>query len=296
MPDQSSGGARERRHPELTAEQRYVDQAYERLDEMREAAGRVARATPTCGAVAPTRPGSSGTSPRPHPSAPRGAGHRQHSRSCFGRIDLEPATSEEADGDRYYIGRVSVTDDEQTPLVVDWRAPVAEPFYRATGVDPMDVVRRRHFQPAAAGWSGSTTRSSTPTPPTRPASRSSAKARCSPRSSGSAPGAWATSSPRSRPSRTKRSRADLPGILVVAGGRARGRPRSRSTVPRTCCTRTAAARVAGCAARGSEPDLPALHRRSAPVARRRRRAAVPAPRTQAAAPRPRVQSRPILPP
>src|SRR5581483_10639566 len=29
--------------------------------------------------------------------------------------------------------------------VVDWRAPVAEPFYRATGVSPMGVVRRRHF-------------------------------------------------------------------------------------------------------------------------------------------------------
>ncbi len=32
------------------------------------------------------------------------------------------------------------------PLVVDWRAPVAEPFYRATAVEPMGVARRRHFQ------------------------------------------------------------------------------------------------------------------------------------------------------
>ena len=36
-------------------------------------------------------------------------------------------------------------DDDQEPLVVDWRAPVAEPFYRATGRHPMGLRRRRHF-------------------------------------------------------------------------------------------------------------------------------------------------------
>ena len=45
-----------------------------------------------------------------------------------------------------YIGRISVTDDDLAPLVIDWRAPVAEPFYRATAVEPMGVARRRHFQ------------------------------------------------------------------------------------------------------------------------------------------------------
>jgi DNA helicase IV len=64
---------------------------------------------------------------------------------CFGRIDLERDPSTEV-GSRYYIGRLSVTDADQTPLVVDWRAPVAEPFYRATAVEPMGLVRRRHFQ------------------------------------------------------------------------------------------------------------------------------------------------------
>jgi DNA helicase IV len=44
-----------------------------------------------------------------------------------------------------YIGRISVADEDQAPLVVDWRAPVAEPFYRATAVEAMGVVRRRHF-------------------------------------------------------------------------------------------------------------------------------------------------------
>ena len=43
------------------------------------------------------------------------------------------------------MGRIGVNDEEQTPLIVDWRAPVAEPFYRATAISPMGVVRRRHF-------------------------------------------------------------------------------------------------------------------------------------------------------
>src|SRR5204863_8439174 len=47
---------------------------------------------------------------------------------------------------RCYVGRISVTAADPTPPIVDWRAPVAEPFYRATGIEPMGVVRRRHFQ------------------------------------------------------------------------------------------------------------------------------------------------------
>ena len=57
----------------------------------------------------------------------------------FGRIDPDDAD------DRWYIGRVAVSNDDQDPVVVDWRAPIAEPFYRATGRQPMGLVRRRHF-------------------------------------------------------------------------------------------------------------------------------------------------------
>ncbi|MGV1009211.1 MAG: HelD family protein [Dermatophilaceae bacterium] len=42
-----------------------------------------------------------------------------------------------------YIGRLGVRDEEYEPLVIDWRAPAASPFYRATPVAPLDVVRRR---------------------------------------------------------------------------------------------------------------------------------------------------------
>jgi DNA helicase IV len=61
---------------------------------------------------------------------------------CFGRIDEDPAI---ADGDRWYVGRRHVEDAEGEPLIVDWRAPVAVPFYRATAADPCGLERRRRF-------------------------------------------------------------------------------------------------------------------------------------------------------
>jgi len=63
---------------------------------------------------------------------------------CFGRIDRipeEPGTT----GESFHIGRLAVSGPDHEPLVVDWRAPVAEPFYRATGLDPQGLARRRHL-------------------------------------------------------------------------------------------------------------------------------------------------------
>jgi DNA helicase IV len=57
---------------------------------------------------------------------------------CFGRID-------ESAGGRWYIGRRHVEDGEGTPVVVDWRAAVATPFYRATLADPFGLKLRRRF-------------------------------------------------------------------------------------------------------------------------------------------------------
>ncbi|MFE6096824.1 HelD family protein [Streptomyces massasporeus] len=42
-----------------------------------------------------------------------------------------------------HIGRIGVLDQDYSPLVIDWRAPAAAPFYRSTPVDPGRVVRRR---------------------------------------------------------------------------------------------------------------------------------------------------------
>src|SRR6185312_8213989 len=69
---------------------------------------------------------------------------------CFGRIDEEPPgpVSQRAHlekAETYYIGRRHVDDPDGDPVVVDWRAPVAIPFYRATAVDPLGLARRRRF-------------------------------------------------------------------------------------------------------------------------------------------------------
>ncbi|MEU4226536.1 AAA family ATPase [Nonomuraea sp. NPDC026600] len=57
----------------------------------------------------------------------------------FGRLD-------HVDEGRLYIGKLGLTDDEQDRLLIDWRAPVAQPFYRATPAAPMGLTRRRHLQ------------------------------------------------------------------------------------------------------------------------------------------------------
>jgi DNA helicase IV len=60
----------------------------------------------------------------------------EHEGLVFGRLDL-------TDREMRYIGRIGVRDLDLEPLVIDWRARAAEPFYRATPAEPMDVVRRR---------------------------------------------------------------------------------------------------------------------------------------------------------
>ncbi|MEU3515316.1 UvrD-helicase domain-containing protein [Streptomyces sp. NPDC006654] len=67
----------------------------------------------------------------------------------FGRLDYLHAPgadqAEGADGERFYIGRRHVHDHDGDPMVIDWRAPVSQPFYRASKKDPLDVALRRRF-------------------------------------------------------------------------------------------------------------------------------------------------------
>lgn len=67
----------------------------------------------------------------------------------FGRLDYLHAPgvdlAEGADGERFYIGRRHVHDHGGDPMVIDWRAPVSQPFYRASKKDPMDIALRRRF-------------------------------------------------------------------------------------------------------------------------------------------------------
>jgi DNA helicase IV len=61
----------------------------------------------------------------------------------FGRLDYADDSAD--DGGTFHIGRRHVSDGEGDPLVIDWRAPVSLPFYRATRAEPMGVDRRRRF-------------------------------------------------------------------------------------------------------------------------------------------------------
>jgi len=67
----------------------------------------------------------------------------------FGRLDYlhSPGAdqAEGADGERFYIGRRHVHDHDGDPMVIDWRAPVSQPFYRASKKDPLDIALRRRF-------------------------------------------------------------------------------------------------------------------------------------------------------
>src|SRR5262249_54343020 len=129
---------------ELAAEQRHIDAAYARLDAMRRAAERVSEG------YADVQRGGTHQARLERDVAEAYTRRRLamfdigDAPLCFGRLDLVPG--EHGPEPPLYIGRISVGDDDLTPLVIDWRAPVAEPFYRATAVEPMGVARRRHFQ------------------------------------------------------------------------------------------------------------------------------------------------------
>lgn len=126
-------------HPDLAAEQAHVDRAYQRLEEMRGQAQRDLEA-----AYASARGGGTHQALVERDVLVANAARRLARLAiggealCFGRIDRES-------GEHFHIGRIAVSDTDHEPLIVDWRAPVAEPFYRATGREPLGLRRRRHF-------------------------------------------------------------------------------------------------------------------------------------------------------
>ncbi|KQT00923.1 AAA family ATPase [Cellulomonas sp. Leaf395] len=122
---------------ELAVEQGVVDQLYGRLDDLR---------AQTRARLADVR--REGPSGSPQNRSERDAFATLYEdriaqleaveeRLVFGRLDLD-------DESRRYIGRLGLTDTEQTQLLTDWRAPAAQAFYRATAAHPDGVVRRRH--------------------------------------------------------------------------------------------------------------------------------------------------------
>jgi len=70
----------------------------------------------------------------------------------FGRLDYAPQAGGAGDGvagHRFHVGRRHIHDPDGRPVVIDWRAPVSRPFYRASPAEPMGLALRRRF-----GFSG----------------------------------------------------------------------------------------------------------------------------------------------
>jgi DNA helicase IV len=129
---------------ELAAEQRYVDRVYARVEEAAASASRIAAEgrqrgqTDRVGQIREEE--QTGLYERDvlvFAAARRIAElEAEHEGLVFGRLDTESRQ-------QLYVGRIGVRDAEYEPLVIDWRAPAAEPFYRATPTDRHGVVRRR---------------------------------------------------------------------------------------------------------------------------------------------------------
>ena len=78
------------------------------------------------------------------------AGHPRHPALLRPpRLRREAAADDGVAGHSFHIGRRHVHAPDGTPAVIDWRAPVSRPFYRASAADPMNLARRRRF-----GFSG----------------------------------------------------------------------------------------------------------------------------------------------
>jgi DNA helicase IV len=118
-------------HPDLPAEQAYLDEAYECLDRMRETLIRAAGAGATEVAQQAIETWATGRL-RTFEDAERGL--------CFGRIDSEESA------EPIYVGRRWVHDDARRALVVNWQTPAARPFYTATPAAPHGVTLRRRFR------------------------------------------------------------------------------------------------------------------------------------------------------
>src|SRR6266545_1198403 len=117
-------------HLDLPEEQAYLDRAYECLEDMRHQAAKGIRIVVAGDPYAEEAIYQMFLS--------RLVDLSEETALCFGRID-------QVDGDLYYIGRRHVHDENLDPVVIDWRAPVAEAFYQASWDDPWELERRRSF-------------------------------------------------------------------------------------------------------------------------------------------------------
>jgi hypothetical protein len=121
---------------QIAIEQQLVDKVYQRLEVMRDEAGQLRREGHSRASSGPLTGLVERDALVLRAAAQLADLNRQEEGIVFGRLDF-------ADGDTWRIGRLGVRDEDREPLVVDWRAPAAAPFYRATPGEPLGVDRRR---------------------------------------------------------------------------------------------------------------------------------------------------------
>jgi DNA helicase IV len=136
-------------HPELADEQAYIDYSYDCLEQSREVAWKLR--TLTEADLGGTFQARFERNAFDEALLKRLTDLDLGSAALvFGRIDRQTTDDmgvslDDGSLEGFHIGRLAVADSDANPVVVDWRAPVAEPFYRATGREPMGLARRRHF-------------------------------------------------------------------------------------------------------------------------------------------------------
>lgn len=123
-------------HPDTHEEQAHLDEAYSRLDALRELSRGRLRATMAQGSAGTHQNRSERDSFVSLYTDRLAALEAVEARLLFGRLDTEAGPT--------WLGRIGLTDESQKVLQIDWRAPAAAPFYQATAASPLGVVRRRH--------------------------------------------------------------------------------------------------------------------------------------------------------
>ncbi|MEV6306785.1 AAA family ATPase [Actinoplanes sp. NPDC051861] len=124
---------------EIAVEQQHVDRVYTRLAELRRDASRAEKEGYRLAGVGTFGALVERDAMVYHAARRRHALDTEYEGLVFGRLDLLA-------GATHYVGRMGIRDQDSKPLVVDWRAPAAAAFYRATAAEPLGVVRRRMIQ------------------------------------------------------------------------------------------------------------------------------------------------------
>jgi DNA helicase IV len=126
---------------EIAVEQEHVDRVYARLAELRRDAGTAEKEGYQMAGVGTYGALVERDAMVFHRARRRHALDAEYEGLVFGRLDLNTSAV-------HYVGRMGIRDEQSQSLVVDWRAPAAAAFYRATPNDPQGVVRRRMIQSA----------------------------------------------------------------------------------------------------------------------------------------------------